>query len=170
MILRFIMSKTRKSLRKLPRELMTTKLFKALLDDFSFFGSIPFYLFVTLVIYFLGNQELFLRLLYTLLIGFVLIIIIKRVHYKDRPQKEVFDAFMEKIVASSFPSTHSMTITSLLILLTIAYPFIWVGTLLTSLALIVYAHRYMTKKHYMIDIIGGIVIALIITIFVVKLF
>ena len=160
----------RKSLRRLPKQLMSRKILSLILDDFSAFGSVPFYLFVALTAYFIGNVELSSRLAYSFLIGFIAIIIIKNVHYKDRPQKEEFTIFMEKVVASSFPSSHSMSVTILAILMGLAYPFAWLIIMSIFAALMVYMHRYISKKHFMIDIIGGILIGVAITIFVVKVF
>ena len=158
----------RKSLRKLPKQLMSRKILALLLDDFSAFGSVPFYLLVTLTTFFLGNFTLFSRLAYGFLIGFITILIIKNIHYKDRPQKEEFTIFMEKIVASSFPSSHSMSVTMLAVFLSLAYPLSWVVIMSVSAAILVYSQRYITKKHFMTDIIGGILISVAIAIFVVK--
>jgi len=157
-----------KRIRRLPKQLMSKKLLALILDDFSFFGSVPFYIFATLGIYFMGNTGLFSRLAYSFLIGFIIILIVKNFHYKDRPQKEEFSIFMEKVVASSFPSSHTMSVTILAIFLSLAYPYLWVIIMSTIAAIMVYLQRYITKKHFMIDIIGGILISIAIIIFVVK--
>ena len=158
-----------RSIRRLPRQLVSRKLLSLALDDFSFFGSVPFYVFVTLTLFFIGNIELFSRLAYSFLISFILLLIIKNVHYKDRPRKEEFTMFMEKIIASSFPSSHSLDVTLLAIFFSIAYPFTWVISMSAILCLLVYIQRYITKKHFIVDIIGGILIAIAIAVFVVKI-
>lgn len=160
----------KKSIKRLPRQLMSRKIFSLIFDDFSFFGSLPFFLFITLSALFIGNIELFYRLAYFLLISIIVIIAIKTIHYKDRPQKEEFDIFMEKMVASSFPSSHSLTITALTIFLSLAYPYIWVVTMFSIISLMVYIQRYVTKKHFFVDIVGGILTAIVIAIFVIKVF
>ncbi len=153
-----------------PNPWISRRLLSLILDDFSFFGSIPFYLFVTLIAYFTNHNLLFSRLGYSFLIGFLAIIAIKKVHYKDRPQKEEFTIFMEKVVASSFPSSHSATVTLLGILLSISFPTIWVISSAIIISLLVYLQRYITKKHFFIDIVGGAILAVIISIFVIKVF
>jgi membrane-associated phospholipid phosphatase len=159
-----------RKLRGLPKQLMSKKILSLILDDFSFFGSVPFYLFVTLSAYFIGNTELFLRLSYGFLIAFIVLLAVKTVHYKERPQKEEFNIFMERMVASSFPSSHSLGVTGLSIFLALAYPFPWLITMLSFVSVMVYLQRYVTKKHFWIDIIGGILIAIAICVFVVKVF
>lgn len=158
----------KRSIKKIPKQLISRKLFSLLLDDFSFFGSTPFYIFITLCAFFIGNTELFLRLSYAALIAFILILAIKTIHYKDRPQKEEFSMFMEKMVASSFPSTHSMGVTGLSIFLCLSYPFPWLITMFSIFSLLVYVQRYVTKKHFVVDIVGGIMLAVAISVFVVK--
>lgn len=158
----------RRQIRRLSKQLMSKKIFRLILDDFSMFGSLPFYFLVTISAYFIGNTELFLRLLYCFMLSFLVVLVIKSVHYKDRPQKEEFTIFMEKVIASSFPSTHSMNITILTILLSLAHPYLWLIITFIVLSIIIYTQRYVTKKHFLIDIIGGILIAVIEAIFVIR--
>ena len=162
------MAKKKRSLSKIPKQWVSKKILRILLDDFALFGSVPFYVLVTMFAYFIGNKELFLRMVYTFLIGFVVVIAIKKVHYKDRPQKEEFNIFMEKVIASSFPSTHSLIITTITILLYLAYHSLWVLVTFGILSILVYTQRYITKKHFFIDIVGGIVLSVIIIVFVIK--
>jgi len=160
--------KTMGKIRSLPKQFVSRKLIKILLDDFAFAGSVPFFLLVTMWSYFVGNIVLFYRLLYGLIISFVVIIIVKGLHYKDRPRKEEFSTFMEKIVASSFPSVHSLIVTGISTLLILSYPYPWVIAMTGILAILVYIQRYVSRKHFVIDIIGGFFIALAIIIFVVR--
>ncbi|MBD3163854.1 phosphatase PAP2 family protein [Candidatus Woesearchaeota archaeon] len=159
-----------KRFTKLPKQLMSIKLLKLILDDFSFFGSIPFYIFVTLSAGFMHNIQLFKQLAYSFLIAFIITMVAKNVHYRDRPQKEEFTIFMEKMVAGSFPSTHSMNITLLAVFLSLSYPYAWVTAMFGTFSLMVYVQRYLTKKHFLTDIVGGILIAVAIAVFVVNVF
>jgi membrane-associated phospholipid phosphatase len=155
--------------RQFHKQLMSKKILNQILDDFSFFGSLPFYVFMVIVTYFLSNYELLLRLIYTLLIGTIVVIIVKNIHYKDRPQREEFTIFMEKMVASSFPSTHSTTITTLAIMFNLAYPNFWLLFISLIICVLVYLQRYISKKHFVIDIIGGIIISIILSVFVIRI-
>jgi len=158
----------KKQLRKLPKQLMSKKIISLIIDDFSFFGSFAFLFFVIAFAYFTKNTELFYRLSYFLLIGILVLIAIKSIHYKDRPQKEEFGIFMEKMIASSFPSSHSMVTTAITILIYLAYPLQWVLYLFSFASIIVYIQRYITKKHFFIDIVGGILTAVAVCIFVIR--
>lgn len=162
------MAKKKRGLRRLPKELMSRKILRLLLDDFSLFGSMAFYFFVVIIAHFIGNNELFSRLVYAFLIAFIVVITIKSLHYKDRPQKEEFNIFMEKVIASSFPSTHTMVITTLAILLWLSYRYVWLLSIFSIISILVYMQRYISKKHFLVDIVGGIILSVIIVTFVVK--
>jgi len=137
---------------------MSRKLMLRILDDFSMFGSTPFYLVTTLALFFMNNIVLAKQLLFSYIAGHILILIIKSLHYKERPQKEEFTMFMEKMVASSFPSTHSLVVTLLAVHFSLAFPLPWVIGLSSLLALSVYAQRYVQKKHFIIDCFGGFIL------------
>ena len=156
-------------IRKIPTQLISKKIISLILDDISFFGSIPFFLFIAAMAYIFGNNVLFSRMAYLFILSLIVVIAIKSIHYKDRPQKEEFSIFMEKIVASSFPSSHTIGVTSLAILVSLAYPFLQVIIPMTFIAILVYLQRYITKKHFVMDIIGGILIAIAEVIFVIKI-
>ncbi|MDO8481388.1 MAG: phosphatase PAP2 family protein [Nanoarchaeota archaeon] len=149
---------------------MSKKLASKILDDFSLFGSMPFFLLVTLIAGFAGNSSLFERLAYSFLISFITIVTIKGLHYKERPQKEEFNMFMERVVASSFPSTHSLAVTSLALLVVISYPYTWVISLAAMLCCLVYLQRYVSKKHFVIDIVASIAIAIAEVILIIRVF
>ncbi len=155
-------------MRKLSRQLMSRKVFYIILNELGHFGSIPFFIFVTLAALYLGSYTLFERLAYSLLISITLILIIKGTHYKDRPQKEEFSIFLEKVIASSFPSSHSMNITILTILISMSYPTLPIIITLSLLSFTIYLQRYLTRKHFIADIIGGICIGIAEVIFVVR--
>jgi membrane-associated phospholipid phosphatase len=158
----------KKSITNIPNEIVSKNILKIVLEDFSIFGSIAFYITAMLTVWFIGNQELFLRLLYAFLIGIVIIVIIRGGYHKDRPQKEEFDIFMERVIASSFPSSHSLFVTMLVVLLSIAYPRTGMIIISSIVALLVYLQRYITRKHFIMDIFGGILIAIIILVFVIR--
>jgi len=150
------------------KQLMSRKIWRIILDEVGFFGSLPFFIFVTLASLAVGKAELFERLGYSFLISFIVILVIKGTHYKDRPQKEEFNIFMEKIIAASFPSSHSLNMTILALLLSMEFPYPGVMIGMALLAVMVYAQRYLTRKHFIADIIGGILIGIAEVIFVVR--
>ena len=148
--------------------ILSKKIIKYFIDDISIFGSISFYWVFSAAFFFLGLYELFNRLAYCFLISIIVVIAIKSVHYKDRPQKEEFTIFMEKMIASSFPSTHSINITLISILLIYTFSYNWLMVMMPIIAFLVYLQRYISKKHFIIDIIGGILIGVAEAVFVLK--
>jgi len=159
----------KKSITSIPKQLVSKKLLATLLDEFAFFGGIPFYVLVTLFAYFIGQKELYLALIYCFLLSFIIKLIITSLHYKERPRKQEFTIFMEKILASSFPSTHSINSTILAALLIITFQLRWIVITTLTFAILVFIQRYVSKKHYFIDILGGILIAIAEIIFVLRI-
>ena len=84
-------------IRHLPKQLLSRKIISVLIDDFAFYGSVPFFLLVILWSYFTGLTDLFWRLSYTFLLSVIVILVVKGIHYKERPRAEEFSIFMEKI-------------------------------------------------------------------------
>ena len=150
------------------RQLISRKILRVVLDDLAVFGSIPFYVLVLIIMYLSANMALFYRLLACFIVSMAIIIIVKSTHFKHRPRKEEFTIFMEKVMASSFPSAHSLNATVLMIMFSATFKDAWVIALSLLLAVLVYFHRYIAKKHFIIDILGGITIGIIESLAVLK--
>ena len=155
---------------RLQRQILSRSIIQHFFLDISLFGSIPFYWAFAFGLYFAGMDRWFFQLAYCFLLSMVIVIVIKSIHYKDRPIKEEFSIFMEKMIASSFPSTHSLNITILAILASIWINNIGIVFLSSTLAVCVYIQRYLSRKHFVIDIIGGILIGIAEVTFVLRVF
>ena len=92
-------------------------------------------------------------------------IFIKYFYFKERPLKKEKTNLIERLDAASFPSTHSMRIFSLMF---------WI-VLLGDMKLTIYStiivflvsySRIYLKKHYLIDVIFGIILSFIINILI----
>ena len=89
-------------------------------------------------------------------------LIIRLFYFKNRPNRIRYRTLLEKLDASSFPSIHAARISFLFIFLVIFVAkdvlFILLFFILTLLVL--YSRIYL-EKHYLIDVIGGVILGII---------
>ena len=125
--------------------------------DVTTFGSFVFFV---ILLFFVAALEEY-NLLKILFIGFVLTsvipVLVRVFYYKDRPKKQVYRNFVEKMDASSFPSIHAARVTFIGLAL---HDFLgsqrMTFFLIGFVGLVLYS-RYSLKKHDVIDLIGGVV-------------
>jgi len=108
------------------------------------------------------NKELALRIIIGILGVTIISYLIKIFFFKQRPKKQSKDTFIERVDASSFPSVHSARITVMAFWFIAYFNNIYfvIFTLIIGL-LVIYSRVYL-KKHYWIDVIGGLIISLIV--------
>lgn len=130
-----------------------------LFRDLTTFGSAIFYTLIVLLSFAFHQTALAMHLILGFVISFIILIPIRLLYFRNRPQKETHSNFLEYIDASSFPSWHTASI----VFLAITGIFYFKNTLLTIisilLALLVCYSRLYLKKHDWIDVLGGVVLA-----------
>jgi len=132
--------------------------------DFAAFAGISFYLILTAIFFFV-NFELAKKLLYGLIITYVVVVLIRSFYFKERPNKEEYRNFLEKLDASSFPSIHSCRATIISFLLSDYLKNNFVTALLIlSMSLVIYSRIYL-KKHYWFDVVAGFLLGVAIYLF-----
>lgn len=127
------------------------KTFKSVVRDFTSFGSILVVLFISFLL--IGGKLLFPALM-GLFIVEVACILIKVVFFKKRPLEEEYKNIIEKVDASSFPSSHVARSTFIYLLLFTLTKNIFFIFLIFIIALT----RIIMKKHYFIDALVGFII------------
>lgn len=125
-------------------------------------GSIYGYLFLMFMVYSFGNSRLFLMLLSSLVLSYIIAVTIRVIYFKDRPSKEKYNNILEKIDASSFPSIHAMRSSIVFALFTLYFNDVFLAVMFFITSLMISISRYKIKKHYWLDIIIGYLIGLII--------
>jgi len=128
------------------------------IQELGFFGTLPVYIAILLVLLFY-NINLGLNLSIALVIMYVVTAIIRFFFHKDRPKKLKHANLLEKIDASSFPSLHSTRAMYLALVLGFQFklfPLFLVFALLTGYS------RIAQKKHHVTDVLGGYILALLI--------
>jgi membrane-associated phospholipid phosphatase len=130
--------------------------------EVSFFGGLFFYCFISAFVFALGQPLLFLQLAVSFVLTYGLTLAIRAFYYKERPSKEKYTNFIERLESSSFPSLHSMRVSAMFIIFHFYLNNIWFSLIFFSIAIAVFASRYFMKKHYLVDIFTGAVLGIVI--------
>ncbi len=138
------------------------KYISIIFQDISTFGGLVFYLFLCLLFFLLSEITLTIKLLSGLIILYIIVNIARAVYFKERPQKQNYNNIIEKIDASSFPSMHASRASFLFFILYNHIRDIYLITLFFIIFILVCYSRIYLKKHYLIDVLGGIIIGVIV--------
>ena len=130
--------------------------------DITSFGSIWFYFIVMLIFLMQENYNIFMELAIGLIFIYFIVVVIRSLHFKERPQKYSYTSFIEKIDAASFPSLHS-TRTSFLGIFFISYfNNVFLSMLFVILVFVVAYSRIYLKKHDIKDVSAGVVLGFVV--------
>ena len=110
----------------------------------------------------LGNSTVFYSLLIALLVNEVIGSLIKIIFPKKRPNNQTYNNLIEKIDAGSFPSIHASRITLTYLTLFSNTDIITNKIIYILIILLVIISRILLKKHFVIDVIGGLIIGAVI--------
>ncbi|MEK6938928.1 MAG: phosphatase PAP2 family protein [Nanoarchaeota archaeon] len=127
--------------------------------DVTALAGTPFY--ILLWIFLILIQEYYL--VTKLIAGFLFILfvtaIIRMIYHKERPLKQEYHNWMERIDASSFPSMHAARAFFFSLTLTSFFKYeLWISVFLIALAILVSYSRIFLKKHDWWDLLGGIIL------------
>jgi len=141
-----------------------------LIGEISALGSIVVYGIVSLFFLLMGFNEVFLQLLIAVIIGYAITSLLRIAFFKQRPNKEKYTNFIEKVDAGSFPSLHSMRAAFLGVILINFFQNSLVSALLIACIAGIGTARVMEKRHYAADVIAGVIIGISIGLLVVRFF
>lgn len=132
------------------------EIFEEALENISKLGSNEISLIVLATIFILiGIKEGI-----TITIGFFILtlvaIIIRLCFFKNRPNSKKFNNMIEKVKASSTPSMHSARISYFGFFVSNVFGNLMFSILIGVVIFLVAFSRYYEKKHYLIDIILGL--------------
>ena len=125
-------------------------------------GSLTFYVFVMIFCLIIAKTTLFRNLLISLVLVMVVSVLVKCFYFRERPKKQKKNTFLERLDAASFPSIHSMRVFSLAFWVSMLSNNIYLNVYVSIIALAVMYSRVYLKKHYLSDVIGGVVLSAII--------
>lgn len=105
----------------------------------------------------LGPSKTYYVLLAALLLNEIVGSLIKVIFPKKRPTGQTYKNWLEKIDAGSFPSLHTSRVTLVYLTLFAATPFLILKVLFIVVIALVGISRVFLKKHYPIDVLGGLI-------------
>ena len=136
-----------------------------LLYDFSALGGISFYIFMIFFFLILKRGEIAVQLFLLFVVGSIIGYGIKIFYKKARPlknvlnnKKEIFIQILDEIDSHSFPSNHSLRIILLSLVMINLFKNVYVTMFFVILSLAVCGSRVILKRHYFVDVIGGIIL------------
>ena len=131
-----------------------------LMQDIKGLSGVP--IFVVLIISFLiiGNRVLGVQLLVGLVLAYVVTSIIRLIYFRRRPDNEQYHNVIGKIDASSFPSLHAMRAGVLAAIL--SFWFSQLAIIFVLCAIAVAASRVATRRHYVSDVVVGLILGAVI--------
>ena len=130
--------------------------------DTTAFGGLAIYGFIALLFLLLGSVDVFVQFAVGIILLYAVILAIRMIFFKKRPDKQKFKGWLTKLDAGSFPSMHSARSTVLAILLAQVFTQPLIRGLLVLGVLSVIVTRVMLKRHYVTDIIGGVIVGAVI--------
>lgn len=139
------------------------KLVGMFFEQITELGSITIILILIFTTYFF-EKTLSIKLFIGIIIITIIAMIIKALFFKERPKKQKTNTLIERLDASSFPSIHSARITFLTFLSVIYVNNIILKSFLIVIGILVAYSRIYLKKHYLSDVIAGIILGLIVSI------
>src|SRR3989344_6019215 len=138
--------------------------------DITTFGGFVFYCLFMLLTLMFQEFTLFFKLLFGIIFTTIIIVLIRTFYFKNRPNKQEYDNFIDKIDASSFPSWHTAKIVFLALIFNYFFDhnnifnnntknYLTLLFFITTL-LVAYSRIYL-KKHDWKDVVGGIILGMI---------
>ena len=131
------------------------------IEELTSLGGIVIYILITLYFLLLKEFVVFKNLIFGFVFMYFVLIIVRGLYFKKRPNKQKYNNFIEKIDASSFPSLHAARALFIALIFKDFFNNIYVTIFSLLIVLGVAYSRLYLKRHYLSDIIGGFVLAII---------
>ena len=137
-------------------------MYKDLIQDLKSFGGLPLLAVLILISFGLNQKALSAQLVAGLLLSYAVTVGIRLVYFKDRPKKHKSANFLQRIDASSFPSLHAMRASFLAVIFSLFFRNTVFTVLFALLALGVAWARVRQKRHFLSDVIAGLLFGILI--------
>lgn len=126
-----------------------------LFRDLTSLGGMTAYALITL---FSASSSLLTDLLFGFFFTAAAVIAIRGFYFKNRPKKEEYAGFIERIAASAFPSLHAARTVFLAMLFSAHYNSNYLTGAFTVTAIAASYSRIYLQKHDYADVIGGVIL------------
>ena len=129
--------------------------------DVTSLASLSVFFLLLLLLLSLQQFSLFFQLFFGLIFTYAIVIIIRTLYYRDRPNKQEYKNWVERMDASSFPSLHTARAFFLALMLSHFFNQKYATIFFIFLACLISGTRIYMKKHDWIDVLGGVVLGVI---------
>ena len=129
--------------------------------DITSLASVPIFILLFLLLLSLQEFVLFFQLFFGLVFIFASIVLVRTFYYRDRPNKQLYHNWVERMDASSFPSMHTARAFFLALIFSHFFNQLYATIFLLLLAALISGTRIVMKKHDWIDVSGGVVLGII---------
>ena len=140
-----------------------------LLQDIKALSGLPIFAVLIVLTFLLGEINLSGQLLLGLAFACTLTVIIRIVYFRERPDKQKYKSFLQKIDASSFPSLHAMRAAVLATILAVYFANILLTVIFILCAIGVATSRLLLKRHHFSDVFVGLVLGVILALISIKI-
>ncbi len=137
------------------------KYLNVLFRDITSFGSFAFHFFLLIFVLAMGDYTLVWKLLFSFFFTLAVTILIRMFYFKDRPSKQNFSNFAERIDAASFPSLHTARTVAMALIVINSVQKNAVTVFLAGFAAIIIYSRVYLQKHDWEDVAGGIILGVV---------
>ena len=127
---------------------------ETMVRDVTSLGGVVFTLVLLLIEW---KRNLFWQLLFGFVVLLGIVVVIRTFYFKDRPKKQKFSNFIERLDASSFPSLHAAR--AMFVALAFGLEYGLLGLWLIFAAAICYSRIYL-RKHDWVDVTAGVVLGI----------
>jgi undecaprenyl-diphosphatase len=139
-----------------------------LLQDIKGLSGVPIFIAVVLISFFVGEKNLALQLVAGLALAYAITVILRIFFFSQRPDKQKFHNFVEKIDASGFPSLHSMRAAVLATILSLHFSNSLLTAFFAITAIAIAVTRVLQKRHFVRDVIAGLILGVVVGFLVVR--
>jgi len=123
-------------------------------------GSPLFLIIITILAYLYIDKKAAANLFFAYAIALVVIVGIRSLYFKERPNKKKYHNIFQKLTYSSFPSAHAAKSVIMAYFFSITFPNIYIILLVWALAFLVSYSRIYLKYHFVIDVVVGALLGL----------
>ena len=124
-------------------------------------GTAFFYALLVLFLISIKEYRLAKHIFIGIIACYAFVAVLRIFYFKERPEKEDYFNLFTRINASSFPSLHTMSSMFIAIVLANAIRKPTASIFLVALSLLIGYSRIYLKKHYLIDVVFGLILGVI---------
>ncbi|MEM4259823.1 MAG: phosphatase PAP2 family protein [Candidatus Woesearchaeota archaeon] len=146
---------------------MEFKLFRQIMENLTALGSMVF-LGLVFVYFLITNYNIAFELLFASIIGFIVIVIIRLLYFKTRPEhigQKKPKGLVDYIDKSSFPSMHATNSFIMAIIIGFNQNNLYVFIFFILVAMLICITRRYLDKHFTLDLIVGMVLGITVSLF-----